>query len=136
MGVSCLAACAQDALKHAPKGKILVAFDARMNEIYLGIYEQDEVSGLVRPVIKDCLVSPDRLPVMPEGITVAVGAAGPHQQILEAALGDLVWSVDDAPRASAVARLAAADYRGGAAVSAAQAQPLYLRNQVTQGAVR
>lgn len=136
VGISCLAACAQDALQHAPEGRILVAFDARMNEIYLGIYQQDANSGLVRPVIDDCLLSPHALPPMPEDVVVAAGAAGPHQGTLAASFPGMVWLADCVPRASAVARLAVAEYAAGGAVAPAQAQPLYLRNQVIQGAVR
>ena len=131
VGVSTLAACAQ-ALKVNPH--VIACFDARMGELYLGAYECEP--GSAHAVLCDGLFKPDALPELPCADWMIVGSGLVHQDALLAAYGASFCVAGAHPHAQAVAQLALPAFERGECVSAEQAQPVYLRDQVIQGAVR
>ncbi|HXZ46191.1 MAG TPA: tRNA (adenosine(37)-N6)-threonylcarbamoyltransferase complex dimerization subunit type 1 TsaB [Pseudolabrys sp.] len=126
--VSSLAALAQSV--DAPR--VLVAFDARMGQVYFGAYARTD-RGLVEPIGAEQVVAPAEIP-LPEG-TDWVGAGSGWDQyhaLLSARLGKHVagWQRQGHPRARFVAELAIAAYRVGQTVTAEQALPVYLRDEI------
>jgi tRNA threonylcarbamoyladenosine biosynthesis protein TsaB len=113
--------------------EVLAVLDARMGEVYWAQYQFDGAAGAAttapRAVLAPALSAPEA--VAPQGAVTACGngftayaealagkdfAAGAHAAVM--------------PHASQIAQLAAIAYAAGATVSAADAQPLYLRNKI------
>ena len=130
--VSTLAALAQRAFREQGFQRILPAYDARMNEIYWAGYQVDG-EGLVRPVLAEQVVSPERV-TAPQGRGWHGVGSGwkAYREVLSANLGTALDSCDAELLCSALdlARLAVDDYLAGKAVAAEQALPIYLRDQV------
>ncbi len=127
--VSSLAALAQG----EEADKVLAAFDARMHQVYFGVFVRAQ-DGLVRPVAEECVVAPERLPLLGDGNWVGVGSGwDEYRASLLERLGHRVreWRPGRFPRARHVARLAARDLREGRVVPPEQAVPVYLRDEVT-----
>jgi len=137
LGISDLRALAARARQAAPMPSpgalLLAAMDARMGEIYWGAF--DAAAGLPGAALMGEAVGP--VTSLPDALCGRVAAAAgrglsaypglaPGLQVpAEAVLADAE------PDAADIARLAAADLRGGAAwQDAAMAQPVYLRDQV------
>jgi tRNA threonylcarbamoyladenosine biosynthesis protein TsaB len=135
IGVSTLAASAHGAAAVHGDGDWLIAFDARMGELYLGGYRVQE--GRLTCLLQDQVAAPSTLPALPAGHWRGAGSGAVHLAAMRACwagLGD--WDASLLPRAASVAALAVEEHRAGRAVPAEQARPVYLRDQVIQGAVR
>jgi len=136
VGVSTLAACALEGANamHTDEA-VLAVFDARMGEIYLGGYRfRDERLACL---VEDGLYPPEQVPDLSGHVWQGVGSGGVYAHTLGQQLPLRgAWRTDIVPRARAVARLAAPRLIAGEGVPAEQAQPVYLRNRVTGGAVR
>ncbi|MBP6597297.1 MAG: tRNA (adenosine(37)-N6)-threonylcarbamoyltransferase complex dimerization subunit type 1 TsaB [Arenimonas sp.] len=112
-------------------GRILAAIDARMGEVYLGVYTRD-ADGLVTAAGQECLLAPARAPRLDlpaDGVGTGFGA---QEGALATALGPLLTGVDAGalPRAAELARLAARGFQRGEAQQADQVMPAYLRDKV------
>src|SRR3569623_2102787 len=120
--VSSLAALAQGCYRERGVTRILATIDARIGEVYWGMYEL--VEGVAELRGEERVMTPHSVP-LPEG-------EGSYGDILQTRLQDHVSHVEGArcPHAHDVALLAAAAYRRGETVSAAQAAPVYLRDEV------
>jgi tRNA threonylcarbamoyladenosine biosynthesis protein TsaB len=105
-----------------------------MGEIYLGAYACEEAGA--RVLADDGLFHPDTLPALPEKDWMIVGSGLVYGEALRKAYGASRCEADVHPHAKAVAQLALSGFQRGEGVSAEQAQPVYLRDQVIQGAVR
>jgi len=138
--VSSLAAVAQAALAQGlPPGvcRICVAMDARMQEVYTANFEVD-ADGFVIPSGEEKVCPPDDVHPEAEGVrpdgAVEVCAAGNGFELypeLEKLAGELGFCIPDCwPRASAISYLAARWLESNKPLPAAQAQPVYIRNQV------
>lgn len=131
--VSTLAALAQA----SGAQRVLAALDARLGEVYFGYYTRGG-DGLVAADAADGLAPPEAisLPADPAWRGVGVGPGwGAHREVLGARLAHCIDAVDAdvQPRAGGLARLAAAAWLRGEAVSAEFALPVYLRDRVTHG---
>lgn len=108
---------------------ILAVLDARMGEVYWAQYHYD---GGLQVVAAPALCAPaDVAPVAVEGTLSACGngiSAYPDAFAGRAYAAGALTSI--MPHAGAVARLGRAAFAAGSAVSAAEAQPIYLRNKV------
>ena len=135
--VSSLAAMASAALRQAAgEGRdvpqaVACALDARLGEIYLGLYVPDATMG-VRHVVADALLAPDAI-VLPEGQRwLAVGpgwAAWPD--LVDRCAQQLEWYQPRVlPTALDVGQLAAPRFAAGECVPASRALPNYLRERV------
>lgn len=135
IGVSTLQALALDILADADPQPVLAALDARLGELYLGVYQRDEEGGL-RALLPDSLHAPGALPDFPAGIRRGGGSGDVWLEPLRDAVPALEWVPGRRARAAHVARLAALQLARGETLSAEALQPLYLRDRVIQGAVR
>jgi len=130
--VSTLAALAQGVYVDTGARCVLAAIDARINEVYWGVYQADD-AGLMRGGDDEVVRTPDAVPC-PEGSGwVGAGSGwGAYEAALRARLGAQLdsWDAQRYPRARDVAVLAADGYRRGATVAAEQALPVYLRDDV------
>lgn len=139
--VSSLAAVAQAALERGlPPGvrRVCVAMDARMQEVYTANFDVD-VDGFVIPSGEEKVCPPNEVcpeeaaGSRPDGLAeVCVAGNGfelyPELEKLAGRLGHCM--PDCWPRASAISRLAARWLENNQPLLAAQAQPVYIRNQV------
>jgi len=141
--VSTLKAIAQRAYEETGNDHVLVAIDARMDEVYWGAYYLGEQTIDGRQWILDGeekVISPDKIK-LPEMLTekhkIWVGAGtgwGSYADRLLPAENFTLQSmlVDCFPSAENIVKLAVSEFRAGNMVSAAQAIPVYLRNDVAK----
>ena len=126
--VSSLAVLAQGV--DAPK--VLAAFDARMNQVYWDAFARNE-KGLAEPQGHEIVIAPADVP-LPEG-NGWVGAGSGWDQygaVLSARLGSHVseWRRQMFPKARHVAELGLELLKAGQTVTAEQALPVYVRDEV------
>jgi tRNA threonylcarbamoyladenosine biosynthesis protein TsaB len=124
-----------------PGGWLLACMDARMGELYWGIF-RDAGGPLGSAVGGEHLSTPEQLQpllaaAMPAGAALAGGAGmglSAYPELLTAiGLAPQQCLPQAEPHAAQIARLAAADLAGGASwLDASAAQPVYLRDQVVQ----
>lgn len=134
IGISTLAACAWSAQQRAGDGHWLVALDARMGELYLAGYQCQ--GSTQQCLLAEAVVAPDALPSLPAASWRGAGSGALYLTALRARWPTLTdWHDDITPRAAAIAALAA-QQPAQHWLAAEQAQPVYLRDQVIQGAVR
>ncbi|SFR55565.1 tRNA threonylcarbamoyladenosine biosynthesis protein TsaB [Marinobacter gudaonensis] len=111
---------------------IAVAFDARMGEVYWGCFAAS--GGLPEPLRDEQVCPPDSV-LLPDGHDpwFGVGPGWQYRSQMPSAVSDRVATVDETLllRASWVARLAEVDLARGQSVPAEQAQPVYIRDEVT-----
>ncbi len=111
--------------------RVLVALDARMDEIYFAAYEKIESDWL--PCHAPLLCRPEAAPAVPgKGWTGCGSGFDLHQATLaDIYTGKLQQIIPGRyPRASEVARLAAARFSRGEGKPPEEAIPVYLRNKV------
>lgn len=125
--VSDLAAVAQQAVVPVGAG-ILVCMDARMGEVYTGLFVR-EVDGLMQAHGIERVCRPEQVDVLDE-LAVGLGTGFRAYPVLRERYAGLTLIDDALPRASHIARLAVRDWDAGLAVSAELAAPVYLRDQV------
>jgi tRNA threonylcarbamoyladenosine biosynthesis protein TsaB len=133
--VSTLAALAQTGFDGGTLATDELAFsalDARMDEIYWGIYQYAD--GLVEEMVADQLSSPENL-LLPKSLNQSVSLVGLGDGCNYAeriASYNFLSHTDPSilPKASAVVRLAQRDFERGGYISADMARPVYLRNEV------
>lgn len=133
--VSSLAAVAADAgeqLSLAEGDGVAVAFDARMDEVYLGGFEIRD--GFPVAIAEERVCAPEQV-ALPDGPQrwYGVGSGWQYRERMPEAVPAAMARIDDrlVPRAGWVARLAAQSLAcGEPGVAANDAQPVYLRNTV------
>jgi len=133
--VSTLAALAYQMRQQSPHQQILSVIDARIDEIYWGVFdttgEFPRISGVEHLTIPE-------LVGMDAGITssalVAVGSGLAYRSRFTADLQARLTSCfpNEVPRASAIAMLGAEQFRNGNSEKAAHIKPVYLRDQVAR----
>lgn len=124
--ISSLAALAQMAAEELGWKKLLVAIDARIQEVYYGLYELDPY-GIVQLIGKEYVCPPLEMQMPSTQDWQGVGNAW---EIYKQEIPHFPAKIDASRTASAlgVLRLAAANYH--AKVKAEQALPTYLRDKV------
>jgi tRNA threonylcarbamoyladenosine biosynthesis protein TsaB len=130
--VSTLAAISMVAMEQTGTDHVLAAIDARMKEVYWGAYIR-EADGTVKLQGEECVIAPEQVPVPETGQWVVAGSGwSTYGDVMRPKLGNrLATSLDDCfPTAEAVVKLAINDYENGSVVSAAEAVPVYLRDNV------
>ena len=127
--VSNLAAIAQRAYREQGAEQIAVAIDARMDEVYWGCYTV--VDGEVRLQGMEAVLPPERaeLPRTAQGEWFA---AGTGWQVYAERITVPVYGRDEQllPDAQDVLTLARGMWQRGETITAQEAQPVYLRDQV------
>ncbi|MCF6235911.1 MAG: tRNA (adenosine(37)-N6)-threonylcarbamoyltransferase complex dimerization subunit type 1 TsaB [Gammaproteobacteria bacterium] len=134
--VSSLAALAQGASRIHRQKNILAAFDARMGEVYWGQYCLAD-NGLVELLGNELVCAPQVVPKPSQSLEWL--AVGNGWRAYEDELNSVcqvvnisAQDVDYLPHAQDVAQLAVNDFKKGLAVSAEQALPVYLRDNVVR----
>lgn len=125
VGISNLAAVAQQVAQ--PATRVLVCMDARMGEVYWAVFSAssdatvslDSIEQVGRPEL-----------VSAQNITVLAGTGFRAYPELRARFPDARVHQDVLPHAREIAVLGELDLSAGRGVPAAQAQPVYLRDQV------
>lgn len=144
VAVSSLAALAQGLHREQQAAHCLAAIDARMQEVYWGFYSVDE-AGHMQPQCEEQVCQPSAMLLenISQHLSLDWQGAGSgfdqYAQEIEAiskkySINRLVWSPGRLPHALDIAILAQAKYLNGEVLSAKQALPHYVRNQVVQKA--
>lgn len=131
--VSTLAAMAQDFFDNNKEEVAFVAMDARMGEIFWGVYRRD-AQGYAEP-IGDEAVTPAAAVEFPDVTGVGIGSGwGVYPEALMTRLAGRVsrYEADRLPRAGSIVRLGARGFEQGLAVAVEQAMPVYLRDKVAK----
>ncbi len=131
--VSTLASIAQFHFNQADCKHAFVAMDARMGEIFWGVYQRNqqdfaELQGKEAVTPATDIVFPD---VIGDGLGTGWES---YQQELQSVLGPRINDIDASclPHACAVAQLGVEGFRQEKAVPVEQALPVYLRNKVAK----
>ena len=134
--VSTLAAMAAGAYRTAlvaDTQPVLVALDARMSEVYWGLYQHSDDATLVQSLTEEFVMPPGevegQLSNSEAGKLAAIGP-GWHYEAL-AALKPQMIELDAYPHAWDIAALAQSALARGESVSALAAEPVYLRDTVS-----
>ena len=108
--------------------RVMVALDARMGEVYFGLFERGE---LLAPI---GVYPPDAVPLPITGGWLACGNGLAAYPLLRERLSPFVesWQVELMPSAEAVIRLAAPRLERGERIDPADAIPFYVRNKVAK----
>ena len=132
--ISTLAAMAWSVYREQGHPRVISAIDARMGQVYIAAYEMNQHG--VQPLQAEQVIDPADY-VAPDGDWVGVGTGwGDCGEPLVVQLGTRLKQRDGEalPRADAMVQLAVEDFKRGLAVPAAQAVPVYLRDNVAKKA--
>ncbi|CAG7856310.1 tRNA threonylcarbamoyladenosine biosynthesis protein TsaB [biofilm metagenome] len=131
--VSNLAAVAQEFFDQNAEDVAYVAADARMDEIYWGVYQRGN-NGFAELFDQEAVTPPDQIE-FPEltGVGIGTGWLKYSEQLLMR-LGQRIirYENHNLPRASTIAKLGLEGFKQGHAVPAEQALPMYLRDKVAK----
>lgn len=139
--VNSLLACAErtravDAAGDTAPSQVLVALDARMGEVYTGLFRWNDGNGectgewdTLGPM---AVVPPEAVAVPEQPFWLAGNGAEVHGERLAAAAAAQRVVAEAMPHAAAVLALARRALARGETVDPAQAAPLYLRDKVAQ----
>ncbi len=130
--ISSLAAVAEQ-VPFADGATVLVCNDARMGEVYWGTYRRS-ASGAIETIAAEAVSPPERIPGMAVATGHAAGNGLTRYPDLRRRLAESGWRIHDDlwPRADAVARLGAVEFAAGRSVTAQQALPHYVRDDVAR----
>lgn len=129
--VSSLAMLAQGAMRVHGAQRTLAAIDARMQEVYFGLYLAED--GLAVLQGEERVAAAQALPPPPSAAYVAVGSGWQaHGEALQAHLGVSLSIIDGQalPHAADALLLAQHRFACGRGLNAGELQPAYLRNRV------
>lgn len=130
LGVSTLEALAEEAWMVKGAQRVLACLDARMNEVYAGLYQRQAGAWfcLAGPVV----CPPQAVPMPSEPGFLGVGAGFAAYPGLLAPGGTPLAGTDARliPHARAIARLAAPRFARGEGLPPEAAEPLYIRDKV------
>jgi len=134
IAVSTLATLAQGAMRETGELRVMAALDARMAEVYWGLYAR-QPEGLPRLQGEECVCAPGTVTVPEDGVWIAAGSgwASYREELLERTgqrASRLLTDLE--PRAGDLAALAAQYYRQGEILRAEEAVPVYLRDTVVR----
>jgi tRNA threonylcarbamoyladenosine biosynthesis protein TsaB len=132
--VSTLAALAGGAMRESGASRVMAALDARMDEVYWGIYIRGQ-EGLPELQGQETVAIPGEVPMPDAGDWIAAGSGWQARaEILMARAGERVVRVlpDLEPAARDVALIAAGCLARGEAGRPGDALPVYLRDRVVR----
>ncbi len=131
--VSTLAALAQDCFDNCNTNIAFTAMDARMGEIYWGVYQRDQ-QNFARLIGEETVGSAAQIE-FPEVSGFGIGSGWKaYRDVLKQSLQGQIENIDAdyLPKASAIARLGVLGFKQGQAVPVEQAMPVYLRDNVAK----
>lgn len=131
--VSTLAALAQDFFNRNSETLAFTGMDARMGEIFWGVYEKNP-QGFAK-LLGEEAVTPATKIIFPHRAGVGIGSAwAVYPSELSEVLGTLLHSYqsDNLPQAAAIAQLGVLGLENNQGVAAENAMPIYLRDKVAK----
>lgn len=131
--ISTLAALAYQALAESEDRTVYAALDARMGEVYWCEYEH--INGALKAVSDELVIAPLKIQLRQGKKAIGIGHgwdtyANELTQLVNA--NELMTRPDALPRAREVAQLAVGIVSSGQTVSAENALPVYLRDNVAK----
>lgn len=129
--ISTLQIMAQGAFREKNIPRVIVSLDARMNEIYWGVYQLD-TNQIMQAIIPDNLYHPAEVPLPPENNWLGVGNGWKtYRDILKQKCQNKIVDIDadQYPHAKDILTIALEHYKQGNTVTADQALPIYLRDE-------
>lgn len=128
--ISTLAAMARETMYEHGVSRVAAAIDARMEEVYWGTYMATTEGGVML-IGEEQVCLPHQVSVPEGGGWFGAGSGWmAYAKALKRYLDVKDWWGDCYPRAGDIAMLGALAYQRGELVSAADALPIYLRNNV------
>lgn len=133
--VSTLKATAQCAYEDTGSQHVLAAIDARMDEVYWAAYSLKDNRWILHG--EETVISPDKISLPDQSgecwLGAGTGWASYQDRLLKAVNCQLPTILTDCfPSAEAIVKLAVDELRIGNTVSAAEALPVYIRNNVAK----
>lgn len=130
--VSTLKAMAQQVLDNHPDKTVLVMLDAKMKEVYWGVYRLEDKEVIT--VLPETVTKIDEIPNFAGivGLANIIGAGDGWNVVpnwVEALKPEFIEK-NVYPRAGEIALLAIDDFENGMALDADQVSPIYLRNNI------
>ena len=136
VAVSTLATLAQGAMRKTGESRVMAALDARMDEVYWGLYAR-ETDDLPRLQGEECVCAPRAVAVPENGVWIAAGSGwASYRAELLLRVGQRVSHLlpDLEPRAGDLVRLAVQRYQQSKILRPEEAVPVYLRDTVVRPA--
>lgn len=131
IGVSTLMTLAQGAYRKTGTKLILPAIDARMSEVYFGVYQQ-LADGIWQAMVNECVIKPADVMDKLVNIELNVGiSAGTGWQTYPTMVERIKDSHHTLPEAQDMLVIAEKLYQAGNVTQVEDAQATYLRNEVT-----
>lgn len=135
VGVSTMQAMAQQAFHLNPElTQVLVAIDARMSEVYNGLYQLD-ADNIMQPVLPESVLSPTLIADHYREFSSPIYGVGTGWDAYEAELSALKINLGSPdilfPHAKAMLMLGASAFAKGEGKPAEEAQPVYVRDTVS-----
>jgi tRNA threonylcarbamoyladenosine biosynthesis protein TsaB len=134
VAVSTLATLALGAMRETGEHRVMAALDARMAEVYWGLYVR-EPGSLPQLQREECVCAPQDVVLPESGAWLAAGSgwASYRQELLDRTGHRVTQQLPDLePRAGDLVWLAVQAYRHGEVLRAEEAVPVYLRDTVAR----
>lgn len=130
ISVSSLAALAQTAHRKLGLAQVASCVDARINEVYWGVYKEESQLMVLQGAEVVC--RPEDIPLDTGNIDVAIGSGGLYKsQVMDRCPSITSWGSLENSEARDVITLGVAQFEKQNFVSVEQAVPVYLRDKVT-----
>jgi tRNA threonylcarbamoyladenosine biosynthesis protein TsaB len=134
VGVSTLQAMAQLAYEKYQQEEVITTIDARMSEVYAGLYRLNN-KGVMTAVVEETVLPPAKLAEYLSAHTTCCYGVGSGWDAYPSDLESLKINKGSPdilfPNAKAMLTIAEPDFMNGNAVSAEEAQPVYVRDTVS-----
>ncbi|AKA37115.1 tRNA (adenosine(37)-N6)-threonylcarbamoyltransferase complex dimerization subunit type 1 TsaB [Yersinia ruckeri] len=134
IGISTLQTMAQGAFRQIGATRVLAAIDARMGEVYWGQFER-QADGSWSGSETEAVLTPAQVQEMTQDLSGSWAHVGTGWQTYPDLVADSTAILTDGqmllPQAEDMLPLACQLWQNGAAVPVEQAEPVYLRNEVT-----
>ena len=129
--VSSLAAMAQAAYQNKHAIQVLSCIDARMQEVYIGLFQRNQ-EGIMEVVKDEQVIKPELVEISISKDCVGIGSGWKnYAKTLQEKCGKQIFYDESAfPQAEFVAKLGNYYFQQGQTVSAIEALPVYLRDNV------
>ncbi|MFK5948159.1 MAG: tRNA (adenosine(37)-N6)-threonylcarbamoyltransferase complex dimerization subunit type 1 TsaB [Methylococcales bacterium] len=131
--VSTLAAIAHHYLKNSTSNCAFTAMDARMGEIFWGVYQKNQ-QGYAELIGEEAVTLAENI-IFPQLQGMGIGSGwGEYPEQLTNCIGRLLQGIEaeHLPRASAIVDLGVMGFNNNQAVAVEKAMPVYLRNKVAK----
>ena len=128
VGISNLAAVAQQVAR--PGDHVLVCMDARMEQVYWSSFVREPGSDFVTALVPERVDAPAAVDVGEYTALAGTGFKAYPQLLLRMSSVQVRVHDSTLPRAREIALLAESEFHAGRARPAAEAEPVYVRDQV------